>query len=47
MVHELIHLVERRHNDRFLGLLERHLPHWRLHRDAQNAAPLRHSVWRS
>ena len=29
LVHELIHLVERHHNDRFIALMDRHLPQWR------------------
>lgn len=27
VVHELMHLLERAHNDRFKALLDRHLPH--------------------
>jgi len=45
VVHELVHLVERSHNDRFLLLMDRHLPLWRHHRDALNAAPLAHANW--
>jgi len=29
LVHELLHLIERRHNHRFRVLLDRHLPDWR------------------
>lgn len=28
-VHELAHLIERHHNDRFVALMDQHLPHWR------------------
>ena len=45
IVHELIHLIERRHNDRFVSLMDRHLPKWRLHRKAMNEAPLGHAHW--
>ena len=45
VVHELAHLLERHHNDRFVALMEKHLPQWRLHRAALNAAPLTHSNW--
>lgn len=45
IVHELTHLVERRHNDRFVSLLDRHLPHWRHQRKALNSAPLGHASW--
>ncbi len=45
LVHEMAHLIERHHNDRFVGLMDRHLPQWRAHRDALNAAPLAHESW--
>ena len=32
IVHELVHLLERHHNDRFVALMDRHLPQWRHHR---------------
>jgi predicted metal-dependent hydrolase len=41
VVHELAHLIERRHNDRFFAILDKHLPPWRLRRQELNAAPLR------
>ena len=31
---------ERGHNDQFWHLLDSHIPHWRLHRDELNRAPL-------
>jgi len=45
IVHELTHLIERHHNDRFVSLLDRHLPHWRRHRQELNSAPLAHESW--
>jgi hypothetical protein len=45
IVHELTHLIEPRHNERFVSLMDRHLPHWRLHRKMLNAAPLPHASW--
>ena len=45
IVHELTHLIERHHNDRFVSLMDRHLPHWRLHRQELNSAPLGHDSW--
>jgi predicted metal-dependent hydrolase len=45
VVHELMHLIERHHNDRFISLMDRHLPHWRLHRQELNSAPLAHDTW--
>jgi hypothetical protein len=45
VVHELAHLIERHHNDRFTSLMDRHLPNWRLHRQELNSAPLGHASW--
>ena len=45
IVHELVHLVERRHDDRFMRLMDRHLPLWRQHRRELNSAPLGHAHW--
>jgi predicted metal-dependent hydrolase len=39
VVHEMVHLIERRHNDQFVGLMDRHLPNWRALRKALNNAP--------
>ena len=44
--HELVHLIERSHNDRFRQLMDRHMPRWRMHRDELNRAPLAHADWR-
>ena len=45
IVHELIHLIEPHHNERFISLLDQHLPNWRMHRQELNAAPLAHNTW--
>lgn len=45
VVHEMVHLLERRHNERFVGLMDEHLPLWRQYRDELNAAPLAHENW--
>ncbi len=45
VVHEMVHLIERRHNDRFQACMDRFLPHWRLHRDELNRAPLAREDW--
>jgi predicted metal-dependent hydrolase len=44
-VHELIHLVERHHNERFTVLMNQFLPQWRSLRSELNAAPLAHATW--
>ncbi len=45
VVHELMHLLERRHSDRFVALMDKHLPRWRLRRDELNSTPLAHESW--
>ncbi len=45
VVHELLHLVERHHNDRLVSLMDGYLPSWRNLRDILNAAPLGHAEW--
>lgn len=45
-VHELVHLIERSHNDRFRDLMDSRMPQWRLYRDELNRAPLAHADWR-
>lgn len=46
LVHELVHLLERRHNHRFRALMDRFMPQWRQHRDELNRAPLVQESWR-
>lgn len=45
IVHELIHLLERHHNDRFLDLLNYHLPNWKQLKKELNNQPVSHSEW--
>jgi predicted metal-dependent hydrolase len=45
LVHELTHLLARNHDERFLDLMDRHLPTWRRRRTELNAAPLTKEVW--
>ena len=46
VAHEMVHLIERSHNERFWDLMDSHMPQWRLHRDELNRAPLAHEDWR-
>ena len=43
VVHEMAHLIERRHNDRFWKLMDRFMPSWRYYRDELNRATLSHA----
>lgn len=45
LVHEMVHLLERHHTDRFRELMDRIMPDWRLRRDELNKAPLAHEDW--
>lgn len=47
VAHELLHLVERTHNSRFVTLLDLHIPQWRVYRQELNAAPLAYEIWES
>lgn len=46
VVHEMTHLLERNHGERFTELMDRHLPDWRSRRDNLNDAPLA-DEWRT
>lgn len=43
--HEMAHLLEPTHNARFLGLLDRFMPDWRVQRARLNRLPVRHEEW--
>lgn len=45
IAHELVHLIERRHNGRFIAIMDEHLPQWRVHRQELNSSPLAHDTW--
>lgn len=45
IVHELVHLLERLHNDRFTALMDQFMPMWRRYREELNRAPLEHGEW--
>ncbi len=46
MVHELAHLLEPTHSERFVGIMDQFMPSWRLRRDQLNQLPVRHEEWR-
>jgi predicted metal-dependent hydrolase len=45
VVHEMAHLLESTHSARFVALLDRLLPQWRLRRQQLNQLPVRHEEW--
>lgn len=45
LAHELVHLLERHHNDRFRSLMDKHMPNWRERRELLNSLPLAYEDW--
>jgi len=45
LVHEMLHLLEPTHNERFMALMDQFMPKWQSHRDALNRLPVRHESW--
>jgi len=45
IVHELVHLLERRHNDIFINYMDQFMPTWRRYKDELNRAPLGREEW--
>lgn len=45
LVHEMVHLLERRHNDRFRAFMDMYVPQWRLYRDELTQSLLAHEEW--
>ncbi len=45
VAHEMVHLLERHHNDRFVELMNKFMPSWRIYRAELNRAPLGHADW--
>jgi predicted metal-dependent hydrolase len=47
VVHELAHLLERHHTDRFRTLMDAFMPSWRLAREELKRSPLSHEEWQA
>jgi predicted metal-dependent hydrolase len=45
VLHEMVHLLEPTHNDRFIALMDRFMPQWRHRREQLNRLPVRHEEW--
>ncbi len=45
IVHEMIHLLERHHNERFLAYLDKFMPKWKQYKDELNKLPVSHRDW--
>jgi len=45
IVHELVHILERSHNGRFIGYMDKFLPKWRSYKEELNRLPVSHVRW--
>lgn len=45
ILHEMTHLLEPTHNDRFVKLMDRFMPQWQFYRDQLNRLPVSHENW--
>ena len=45
IVHEMVHLLEPSHNQRFVALMDQFLPQWHVLRDILNRLPVHHQSW--
>jgi predicted metal-dependent hydrolase len=45
LVHELVHLLERNHNEKFKKHMDYYLPNWKKLRDELNRLPVSHADW--
>ena len=45
VVHEMAHLIEPTHNARFVSLMDRVMPNWRIRRGLLNQLPVCHEDW--
>lgn len=45
IVHEMVHILERHHNEQFAAKMDAFMASWRLYRDELNRAPLSNEKW--
>jgi hypothetical protein len=45
VLHEMVHLLEPSHNERFFALMDQFMPKWQFYREALNRLPVRHENW--
>lgn len=45
VVHEMAHMLEPTHNQRFVSLMDQFMPKWQFYRDELNRLPVRHESW--
>ncbi len=47
IVHELLHLIEKKHSDKFLILMKKYLPKWKSEKEELNRLILSHEEWKN
>jgi predicted metal-dependent hydrolase len=45
VLHEMVHILERTHNDRFREYMDRFMPSWQMLREELNQSPLKDEQW--
>jgi len=45
IVHEMVHLLERKHSDRFVVYMDEFMPQWHFYKDELNRSTLGHEKW--
>lgn len=45
IVHEMLHLIERHHNERFMSLMDKYIPQWKFYKEELNLLPVSHGEW--
>lgn len=45
VVHEMVHFLERKHNELFTAYMNEYLPKWRFCKDELNRLPVKHESW--
>ncbi|MCK9858315.1 SprT family zinc-dependent metalloprotease [Paenibacillus sp. ATY16] len=45
VVHEMVHLLERNHNDHFIAYMDQFLPNWRSLKELLNKLPVKQESW--
>lgn len=45
VLHEMVHLLEPKHGERFIALMDRFMPRWQFLRQKLNRLPIRHEDW--
>lgn len=46
LVHEMVHIIERRHNEKFREYLDRFMPQWQIYKNELNQSVLGHVDWK-